>query len=236
MASPILALMPPAAIPPPRSLSLYTLEADLEALLDTEALVEPEQQLEFNAHLESALATTKNKRDRVNSFLAHLESQSLLATSEIDRLKKRKAFFEAVAERVELSVVRCIKNLGPDAKGKYKTLEGDTVSFGLRRCPPTVAITDEASVPAAFKSISITLPALTWESLLDSLDMETRAKILDEVRKPESSVSKALLKDAIETGVPDWKERLKLENALPVSIESIPGASIVQGGMSLIRK
>jgi hypothetical protein len=42
-------------------------------------------------------------------------------------------------ERIEASVVRTIRNLGVDTKGKYKTLEGETVSFSVRRCPATVA-------------------------------------------------------------------------------------------------
>lgn len=235
MASPTLALMP-AVIPPPRSLTLFNLEESLQALLDSEDLVEPEQQAELAADLEAALATTISKRDRVGAFIAHCESQALLATSEIDRLKKRKALFEAVVERVELSVVRTIKLLGVDAKGKYKALEGNTVTFSVRRCPPSVSITDEAAVPAQFKTITVTLPALTWESLLDSLEIEARAKILDEVRKPESTVSKTLVKAAIEMEAPDWKERLKEENAMPVSVTSVPGASIMQGGLNLVRK
>jgi len=234
MASPTLALMPPATTPRPPN--LFVLESDLAALLDTADLVEPEQQAEFHADLEAALATTIQKRDRVQGFLAHVESQSALAAAEIKRLQARKTFFDAVVERVELSVVRTIRNLGADAKGKYKTLEGETVCFSVRRSPATLAITDEAAVPAAFKSVSITLPALTWEALLDSVDMETRAKVLDEVKRPDSTVSKTLLKAAIEAAAPDWKERLKGEAPGPVCVESVPGAAIVQGSLSLVRK
>jgi hypothetical protein len=108
------------------------------------------------------------------------------------------------------------------------------VSFRVRRCPATVAITDEAAVPVAYKSVSITLPAITGEALLDSLDIETRAKLLDEVRCPDASVSKTLLKAAIEAGALDWKERLNEEGALPVSVASVPGATLVAGGLSLV--
>jgi hypothetical protein len=227
--------MPPVEVvppPPPRSLNLYTLEDGLQTLLDAAEMVTPEEQAEFAADLEAALAATVQKRDRVGWFMAHLEGQTALAAAEIKRLQARKAFFEAVLERVETSVVRTIYNLEVDAKGRYKTLEGDTVSFSVRRCPATVAITDEAAVPVAYKSVSITLPALTWEALLESLDIESRTKLLDEVRRPDASVSKALLKAAIEADAPDWKERLKGEGALPVSVESVPGAALVAGGMT----
>jgi hypothetical protein len=239
MATPILALIPPVEMispPRPRSLNLYTLEDGLQTLLDTAEMVTPEEQAEFAADLEAALAATVQKRDRVGWFMAHLEGQTALAAAEIKRLQARKAFFEAVLERVETSVVRTIYNLGVDAKGRYRKLEGDTVSFSVRRCPATVAITDEAAVPVAYKSLSITLPAITWEALLDSLDIEARTKLLDEVRRPDSSVSKTLLKAAIEADAPDWKERLREEGALPVSVESVPGAAIVPGGLSLVRK
>ena len=239
MATPILAFMPAVEMispPPPRSLSLYTLEDGLQALLDSAEMVTPEEQAEFAAELEAALAVTVQKRDRVGWFMAHIEGQTALAATEIKRLQARKQFFEAALERIEASVVRTIRNLGVNAKGKYKTLEGETVSFRVRRCPATVAITDEAAVPVAYKSVSITLPAITWEALLDSLDIEARTKLLDEVRRPDSSVSKTLLKGAIEADAPDWKERLKEEGALPVSVESVPGAAIVPGGLSLVRK
>jgi Siphovirus Gp157 len=229
--------MLPAETPaPPPALSLFALEESLQCLLDSAELVEPEQQAAFHADLEATLANTVAKRDRVNHLMAHCESQSALAALEIKRLQARKAFFESVLERVEASVVRTIYNLGVDAKRRYKKLEGDTVTFSVRRCPATVAITDEAAVPAPYKSVSITLPAITWEALLDSLDIEARTKLLNEVRRPDSSVSKTLLKAAIEAGAPDWKERLKGEGALPVSVEGVPGASIVPGGLSLVRK
>jgi hypothetical protein len=189
MATPILALMPVEMVPPlpPRSMSLYTLEDGLQALLDSAEMVTPEEEAEFAADLEAALAATVQKRDRVGWFMAHIEGQTALAAAEIKRLQTRKAFFEAVLKRVETSVVRTIRNLGMDAKSKYKALAGETVTFSVRRCPATVAITDEAAVPVAYKSVSITLPAITWEALLDSLDIEARIKLLDEVRRPDSS-------------------------------------------------
>jgi hypothetical protein len=59
-----------------------------------------------------------------------------------------------------------IHNLGVDARGKYKALEGDTVAFQRAPCAPTATITAEAAVPAAYKSVSFTLPAVTWRRKL----------------------------------------------------------------------
>jgi Siphovirus Gp157 len=235
--SPVLAIMPPDIPAQPRAPSLFALETDLQAMLDSAELVEPDQQAEFAADLEAALATTISKRDRTQGFLVHCESLVARAAEEIKRLQIRKAFFEAVVERVEFSVVRTIKNLGVDAKGKYRTLQGETVAFSVRRCPVSVAITDEAKVPASFKTVTITLPALSWEALLDSLEMEARAKLLGEIKRPDSAVNKPAVKEAIEAAAPaGWKDALKEEGALPVRVDAVPGAAILPGDLNLVRR
>jgi hypothetical protein len=80
------------------------------------------------------------------------------------------------------------------------------------------------------------MAALTWEALLDSLDMESRAKVLDEVKRPDFAISKNLVKAATEAAVADWKNRLKGEDALPVTDASVPGAAILAGRLELDRK
>lgn len=239
MSSPtVLAIMaPPEVIPaaPPRT-SMFALEESLQAMLDSAELAEPDQQAAFAADLEAALAVSVAKRDRTQGFLVHAESLAAKAAAEIKRLQARKAFYEAVVARVEFSVARVIRNLGIE-KGKYKTLQGETVTFSVRRCPATVAITDEAAVPSSFKTVTITLPALSWEALLDSLELEARAKLLDEIKRPDSAVNKSAVKEAIEAAAPaGWKDALKEEGALPLRVESVPGAAILPGDLSLVRK
>jgi hypothetical protein len=68
--------------------------------------------------------------------------------------------------------------------------------------------------------VSITLPALLWEAVCDSLALEFRAEVLDAVRKPEVAVLKGLVKDAVAATVPDWKKQL--ENRPSVYTDSIP--------------
>jgi hypothetical protein len=36
----------------------------------------------------------------------------------------------------------------------------------------SIAITDEAAVPKAFKTVTVTLPAPLWEQVVDCLDVE----------------------------------------------------------------
>ena len=219
--------------PAPR-FTLYELEERLTAFADSTEMVAPEQEQEFLAEFQAALLAAKDKRDCVAQFLPHCESQATLAKEEIARLRKRQTSFEAAAERMEGYVLRVIQSQALDAKGKYPKLEGHTSSFGAQRNPPTVIITHEVAIPAAYKTVSVTLPALQWEAICDSLALEFRAEVLDAVTKPATTVVKALVKDAVAAAVPDWKKQL--ENRPSVYTDGVPGAAIAAGEFRLVRK
>jgi hypothetical protein len=206
--------LPPASHP----LTLYALEETLTILADTEDMVSEEQQREFREEFRLALTAAVDKRDRVGAFLAHLESQAAFAKAEIVRLQERKAWFERAIERMEGYVINVIESLGRDAKGKYPKLEGRTVTFSIKDCPPSVEVQDEAAVPSDYKAITITMPALKWEEVLDSLDLEQRASVLDSVEKPKVAVSKTAIKKAIDGG------------------GRVPGADLIVGKKTLVRK
>jgi len=169
---------------------LYVIEDQLAALIETAELVSPEQEQEFRAEFQTALASAVEKRDRVGQFLAHLEQQIDFAKFEIDRLRQRKATCERALARMENYVIETIENLGTDSKGRYRALEGKTTTFGLRGCPPSVEVIDESAIPAEYKTLTLKLPAVTWEQLLDGLDIEQRAAVLGQVKSPEVSVDK----------------------------------------------
>ena len=133
----------------------------------------------------------KEKRGRLGSFLAYCEAMAEMASKEITRLQKRRDFFTRTVERLEGYVELILRNLGKDAKGKWLRLEGNTSSFTLKNLPPSTTITDEAAVPTAYKTVSVTLPAPWWERVVDSLDMELANQVLDAVKKPNSAVVKA---------------------------------------------
>jgi len=196
---------------------LYVIEDHLAALIETAELVSPEQEREFRAEFQAALTAAVEKRDRVGQFLAHLEQQIDFAKFEIDRLRQRKAVCERAHERLENYVIETIEQLGTDTKGRYRTLEGKTTTFGLRACPPSVAVTDEAAIPADYKTLTLKLPAVTWEQLLDGLDIDQRAAVLKQVRSPEAAVERRSIKAAIDGGA------------------DVPGAGLVTGRHSLRR-
>lgn len=211
-----LAVVP--ASPAPSAVTLFELEEHLAALVDTVELVPAEQEAQFLQEFQAALSTTVEKRDRVGHFLAHMESQIALAQSEIARLRERKEAYERVIARVEEYVIRTIEQLGPNAKGKYPKLEGKTITFSLRCCPASVEIKDEAAIPMEYKTVTVTLPAVAWEDLLDTLDLEARAALSEQVKKPASAVSKSSVKEALEANV------------------VVPGADLIIGKHVLVKK
>jgi hypothetical protein len=114
-------------------------------------------------------------------------------------------------------VIGTIEGLGPDSKGKYPRLEGKTTTFSLRACPPSVEVTDESAIPAEYRTLLLKLPAVTWERLLDGLEIEQRSAVLEQVSRPEVSVDKRSIKAAIDGGV------------------DVPGAGLAVGRHSLRR-
>jgi hypothetical protein len=211
----VLAIVPSPGV---TAAPLYVIEDQLAALIETAELVSPEQEQEFRVELQTALTSAVEKRDRVGQFLAHLEQQIDFARFEIDRLRQRKATYERTLARMEDYVVETIENLGTDSKGKYRTLEGKTTTFSLRACPPSVEVTDESAIPSDYKTLTLKLPAVTWEGLLDGLDIEQRATIMGQVKSPEVSVDKRSMKAAMDGGV------------------GVAGAGLVTGRHSLRRK
>ena len=192
-----------AVVPSPAvtAAPLYAIEDTLAALIETAELVSPEQEREFRTEFQTALNAAVDKRDKVGQFLAHLERQIDFARFEIDRLRQRKAASERALARLEEYVIETIENLGTDGKGRYRTLEGKTTTFSLRGCPPSVEVADESAIPAEYKTLTLKLPAVTWEQLLDGLDIEQRAAVLGQVKSPEASVDKRSIKAAMDGGV-----------------------------------
>ena len=208
-----------AVVPSPAvtATPLYAIEDTLAALIETAELVSPEQEREFRTEFQTALNAAVDKRDKVGQFLTHLERQIDYARFEIDRLRQRKAASERALARLEEYVIETIEKLGTDGKGRYRTLEGKTTTFSLRGCPPSVEVADESAIPAEYKTLTLKLPAVTWEQLLDGLDIEQRAAVLAQVKSPEVGVDKRSIKAAFDGGT------------------DVPGAGLVSGRHALRR-
>jgi Siphovirus Gp157 len=225
---PALAVVP---APAPRQTLLDVMD-NLQALVNSTELVVAEQEQEFLADLQAAKLSAREKIDKVAGFIAQCEAQNAGAAAEIIRLRARQQFFAAATERMEGYVLNVVMRQDPDAKGRYPKLEGNTSSFGAQRNPPSVTITDQATVPASCKTVSVTMPATMWDTMLDSLDVDVCSQVLDAVQ-PTWAVLKTLVKDAIAAEVPDWKKQL--EGRPSVFCEGVPGAAIAAGAFRLVR-
>ena len=78
-------------------------------------------------------------------------------------------------------------------------------------------VTDESAIPSEYKTLLLKVPAVTWEQLLDGLEIERRAAILGQVKSPEVLVEKRSIKAAIDGGA------------------DVPGAGLAVGRHSLRR-
>jgi Gp157 protein len=191
----------------------------LAAYAETAELVQPEQEEAFFQEFAALMNQAMEKRDRVGQFMAHLEQQIRFADDEIRRLQERKQTYARVLARFEAYLVRVLESLGLDSKGKTKKLEGKTVTFSLRRNPPSVVVKEESLIPLAYKTASVILKltAEQWNILLDSLSLQIRALVLDGARV-EVTPSKHAIKAALESST------------------DVLGAEIAPVSFSLIRK
>jgi hypothetical protein len=179
---------------------LYAIEEHLAALIDTADLLTPAEEQDFIEEFQRTLAEAVEKRDRVGQFMAHLEQQVAFASSEIERLKNRRSVYQHALERLEEYVLRTIRSLGRDAKGKYRKLEGNTITFSLAACPPSVELVDEAAVPSDYKVFTLKISGGAWESFLEQLEEKQLAALVRAVNYHEISVDKRLVKAAITAG------------------------------------
>jgi hypothetical protein len=84
-----------------------------------------------------------------------------------------------------------IRDTGKDRK---------TTAFSLRACPLSVEVADETAIPAEYRMLLLKLPAVTWEQLLDGLEIEQRSAVLRQVKIPEVTVDKRSIKTAVDGG------------------------------------
>ena len=146
--------------------TLYEIEDDLATLIQSMETVTPEQEEGFIADFGRALEHAKDKRDGVARYMAHCESQIELAQTEIDRLRERKASFEAALSRLKDYVIRTMESLGT------RKLEGSCCTLSLRKCPASVEVRDESGVPAIYKSATLTMPGELAARVLDALAVD----------------------------------------------------------------
>lgn len=185
------------------AMTLYHLSEDLTAYLESIDLTEPgtPERAECETAIQVYMEQLPAKVDSVAAMLVHLESQAKMAGEEIKRLTARKQAFERAHERLAAYCVRVLELLPEPKKGPRK-LEGVHSTLALRPSE-AVTITDEPSIPAAFKTACVEMPAVTWEDLV-----RIDPSIIGKLTKQDLQVRRADVKKAIQGG------------------ESVPGADL----------
>lgn len=190
------------------ALTLYNLEEQLVALLDTQEMVEDEQQqIAILEQIAEASQEAIAKRDGVVRMFRHLELQQTGIDAEIKRLQALKANYTHAEERLEKYVIRILDELVLAPKKGAKKLEGSIGVLSLKQNPPAVEITDERLVPTKFREVTVTMDAQDWLSIPDELTLRAR--------KTEYRTKKADVKEALKAG------------------EEVPGADLGFGSMRL---
>ncbi len=192
-----LALVP---APQPRAASqdstaFYKLADELVTWLDTREMTEPDspERAECDRQAEEFAAQLAAKGDSLAAFLAHIESQIALAASEIKRMQSRKKHFENALETLQSYAVRVLEKLPEPKKGRQKVV-GQRFTLTLR-ASDRVKLLDEAQIPSQYKSVTVVMPAPTWE-----LTIDLHPQILEFVTKQEYSTRAADVKAALKGG------------------------------------
>lgn len=193
----------------PNPNSLYEITDDLQALINTEDMVPPEQMEVFKAELAVAIKREVDKVESTGRFIKQLESNAAFAREEAKRALAWAKLQENAIERLREYVLGILVAMPPDAKGKPAKLTGRTLAFHQRNAPPTVEITDPEKLPLRLKRVTLDM---TGEQLF--------ALRIDEFQLRsicvEWYVDKAEVKAALKRG------------------ETVPGAEMMLGGTEIV--
>lgn len=193
--------------------SLYEIEDYVDALINSEDSITPEQEIGYRSELAAALHARASKRDSVAHFLRACDHHEQAIDAEIDRLQRLKKTWQSGRDRMRRYVAEIIESLGTDERGKFRQLKGETTILAVQRNPKHVEVTDPSMVPHEFKNVTLSMPAAAWCDLYDSLDTTLR-----EVIRVESSIDKRAIRKAIDSG------------------EAVPGARLEDGDLRLVVK
>jgi hypothetical protein len=167
-----------------KSLSLYQIESDLQAFVDSEALVPEEQLALFQAEFAAKTREAVVKRTKCIMAIQHLEGQIAHARSEENRIAAWRGSLESGLARFKDYLVRCIELSG------QKKVEADNGSLAIQANPESVEITDATLIPDEFVTVTVKIPAAVYR------DLSTWLEGYDATFNP----NKSMIKEAIKSG------------------------------------
>lgn len=139
------------------ALTLYQIEDDLQALLESEEMVTPEREQEYRLQLAEQLKLAVDKRERVGQFIRSCDLMKANIKAEIERLKALSDRYDTAQDRAEAYAAFAIQQMGADTRGNYPKLVGRTIELSVARNPESVEIDDPELIPEEFKDIKQTV-------------------------------------------------------------------------------
>lgn len=127
---------------------LWKIEEELETLLDTLDVCEPELRPELEARIAAYVGAEIQKIDNIASVLASLEHVEHNAQAEIERLRARQQAAQRAAERLKAYLLRVLR------QRDGRPLKGTNVTLSVRRTEALTIIAPEL-VPEKFKRTTI---------------------------------------------------------------------------------
>jgi hypothetical protein len=204
-----------------KKLTLYDIETTLVALTDISTFEDlaPELREAYEAALAIAIQESLEKRDAIGFRLFELGKEAKLAATNAQihadaaaLFTARMRRFEAAADRLREYVLSVMRALPKSAKGGPRKLEGKASTLKACAVPASVEFTDEALVPLEFKSVTVTMPALAWQTLVEDVNVYN----LLGGGRPQWSTSKAAVKAALQNG------------------RDVPGAKLIDDKLRLV--
>jgi len=169
-----------------KSLSLYHIEEELKAYLDSEALVPEDQLAAFQAAFLEKTQQAIQKRGNCIRAISHIEAQIAGARAEENRIAAWRGSLESGLARFKDYLVRCIELSG------QKKVEADNGSLSIQANPESVEITDATLIPDEFQTVTVKMPAAMFRALAEAGHIHD----CDATFNP----SKSALKEAIKQG------------------------------------
>ena len=168
-----------------KSLSLYQIESDLQAFVDSEALVPEEQLALFQAEFAAKTREAVVKRTKCIMAIQHLEGQIAHARAEENRIAAWRGSLESGLARFKDYLVRCIELSG------QKKVEADNGSLSIQANPESVEITDAALIPDEFQTVTVKMPAAFYRTMVEGY---IDGKDVSATFNPDKTMIKAALK------------------------------------------
>jgi hypothetical protein len=131
-------------------LTLYRIEEELQALLDSLDVCADELRPELEQRIAEYIGAEVDKVDRIGAVLSSLDNVQAHAKAEIERLRERQQAAERSAQRLSQYVLHILRQRGG------QPLKGRTASFTVRHSEALV-ITDPQLVPDEWKRTTVTV-------------------------------------------------------------------------------